>query len=131
MAARPAVLLAALHLEYANLLAPALLQHDASDRRAGDIRRADHHVVARLHDEHLVERHLGAGIRREAVDDDHCAFGDFFLAAARLNDRKHVTLPLRRPAAAHEPISVAYPRIWKPIRATYRRADCATYRRAD
>src|SRR6266508_5596583 len=90
MAFCPAILLAALLLEHANL--PALFV--AVDHRqhlgARDERRAGHELARILADEeHLVEGQLGAGLVAMAGDFDDGTRLNADLASACLNDGKH------------------------------------------
>src|SRR5690606_18218440 len=94
MPLRPAVLLAALLLEDANLLALAGAVDDADDLGAVHVRRPREHVPGILADEqHLVERDGGAGLAGMAVDGNDGAGLDAELAAGGLNNGKHACTP--------------------------------------
>ena len=96
VAAGLAVALAALHLEHANLLGLGLRLDDAGDDGAGDVGRAGHDVAAVVLDEqHLVERHFGAGLDVQPIDDHDDARRDLFLPAPGFNNGEHLQTPGR------------------------------------
>ena len=83
MALGPAHALAALLLEDADLRAARLAFDHADDPGVGDERRAGEDFAAVFFDEqHLLERQLGAGLARRAVERGEAARSDLHLPPA-------------------------------------------------
>src|SRR5207245_7201757 len=68
MALRFLVMLAPAQLEDAHLIAAAVAYDRRSDERARDERRTDLDGLARAHQQHLVERDIGADFGSERLD---------------------------------------------------------------
>src|SRR5687767_6529272 len=90
MAARFAEPLAALLLEHAQLGAARLAVDHTDDLGVAHERgTGDDIAPLPLDEQHLVERELGAGLARPAVDLHDLVFGDLQLPATSLNNRVH------------------------------------------
>src|SRR5580658_7019980 len=96
MAVLPAVVLTAAELEDDDLLLAVLRDDLRLDLGPRDERRADLERFA-ADQEHLIEGHGLADVRRELLDPQPVALGDFVLLPARLDYRVHGTGPLRLP----------------------------------
>src|SRR5204863_6197894 len=87
------VVLAPAQLEDAHLVAAAVADDRRLDERARDERRADLDAVARAHEEHLVERNIGADFGSERLDAELRPGLDAILLAAGLDDCVHCCCP--------------------------------------
>src|SRR5207245_10930891 len=76
-------------LEDDELLALALAEHLADDRRAGNHGLADLCALLVAEDQDLVEAHLGLGLEVLAIDEDAIALAHRELPAAVANHRVH------------------------------------------
>src|SRR5947209_5077568 len=90
------VMLAPPHLEDFHFFAASVRDDGRLDRGAGNDRLPDAHAIA-FADDHqdLIERHLGANVRRDLFDLELFARRDLVLLAAGFYDRIHVKTPAR------------------------------------
>src|SRR3990172_7039328 len=87
----PAVMLAAVQLEDAHLVAPAVLQHPGLDLGPGDERRTHLERIAVGHQQHLVEHDFLPDVGGDLLDFQLLTGADPVLFAAGLDYRVHET----------------------------------------
>ena len=92
MALLLAIVLAATHLEDADLLVPALGKHRCRNRRPCHQRRADRKLVACADRQHLVDRDFSSDVRRYLFYFEFFASSNLVLLAAGFYDRVHGNL---------------------------------------